>query len=166
MNITRKQEKKYYAIRKLHNDGYTINNACKEVGICRNTYYCYQQKILVKEALGKKIPSTTGKLNIPISDIQHSAKIHSVKSSSGSKTSKPKVSSSLFTMPSSKINSIPTKRREIEKMSVELLREDGTSLEKSRSKHNKKPTQIEESDQAMEIAMEAAIKNLTRKKSY
>jgi hypothetical protein len=45
MNIREKQIKKYYQVKRQNQNGVKIDDACKNAGICKATYYSYKTKI-------------------------------------------------------------------------------------------------------------------------
>jgi hypothetical protein len=128
--MTLLKEKQKIVFEKINEDylssGKTLEFCCNKNGISSRTYY----------NIRKKFGDNT-------TERKHS----------GSKTSKPKVSNSLFTAQTSKTKSPKMdlhSREYVKNMEIEFLGTDGTPLTKSRPKHSKKSNQNAEKMKILE----------------
>ncbi len=125
-NIYARQRDNYEKIKKYRDeDGYTIMKTCAKVGICAHTYY----RLL---ALFENEDSRDSNEN---DDSNYSDENESYKKPTRKYRSE-RTTDSLYTKKSSSI--FPTTKRQMDNFGIELIKSDGTSLEKpKKSKYNK-----------------------------
>ncbi len=87
MNISKEQREKYYKIRKLNKMGVPITKCCQQVGIGRQTYYTYHDKISCEKKLKEKYTGEKDELSESVELKTSSKKSNTLFTSKSSKTS-------------------------------------------------------------------------------